>query len=291
VAAKARPLDAFKNTEGQEGLGEDWKKLPKMEGKTVKPKVRGVPKDLDWFVPEALTGYSEMGNPSNTAQVHPYLFTTSMAELAQEKGVDIKTGCHVDSIDYTGGHVKTVTYTDKATKTTHTIAATDAILAAGPWTKHIFPVAPIGAIRSHSVTIKADVSPYIIFTEIDLPPNFRTEKTASKRGKRVSPEIFGRPNGEIYVCGMFCDSFRSLSDYSTISSTMKRNLDTNLTTPQAKATPPSPSPPQRSMSNATKAAAKTSSTTYPRSATLYTTVKCSSNRRVTCRQSPVAEVR
>lgn len=53
--------------------GEEWQKLPKTKnekkGITI---AAGIPKDLDWFDAEAVKGYSEMGTPSTTAQVHPY---------------------------------------------------------------------------------------------------------------------------------------------------------------------------------------------------------------------------
>jgi glycine/D-amino acid oxidase-like deaminating enzyme len=134
-----------------------------------------------------------------------------MAELAQEKGTEIILGA-VKSIDRTGNNINSVTYEDKASKEMHTIAATDVIISAGPWTSHILPEAPIDAIRAHSVTIKADVTPYAIFSEISLPSNFGHIKESSKaqpyrkrHGKTVSPEMYARPNGEVYACGE-CDS-------------------------------------------------------------------------------------
>lgn len=181
-----------------------WAKLPKWD-ESAKLRAVRVPEDLDWFIREAITGYSEMGDPSTTAQVHPYQFTTSMAELAQDKGAKIILGA-VNSMDYTGNQIKSVIYEDKVSKDMYTIEATDVIVSAGPWTSHVFPQAPIEATRAHSVTIKADVTPYAIFSEIDLTPNFGNtdESVKSQRwryGKTVSPEIYARPNGEVYACG------------------------------------------------------------------------------------------
>jgi glycine/D-amino acid oxidase-like deaminating enzyme len=167
----------------------------------------GIPKDLDWFDAESVRDYSEMGDPSTTAQVHPYQFTTSMADLACSAGASIIFGS-VTAIDYTGPHgVKSVTYEDKETKKVHSLPATDVVLAAGPWTSHVFPEVPIEAMRAHSVTIKADVSPYAVFCEIELPKDFgRTNESEKgrmrKNGKMVSPEMYARPNGEVYACGM-----------------------------------------------------------------------------------------
>lgn len=187
--------------------GEEWQKLPKTNGeKKGKSIAAGIPKDLDWFDADAVKGYSEMGDPSTTAQVHPYKFTTSMAELAQDAGAKVIFGS-VTGIDSSGDGVQGITYEDKETKQTHTLPATDVILAAGPWTSHVYPKAPIDAMRAHSVVIKADVTPYAVFSEIDLPKDFgRTGGGDVKRrrhGLSVSPEMYARPDGTVYACGKF----------------------------------------------------------------------------------------
>jgi glycine/D-amino acid oxidase-like deaminating enzyme len=166
----------------------------------------GLPKDLDWVAAESAKSYYEMGTPDNTAQVHPYQFTTAMAQLAEEKGANIVLGS-VASIDREGGAVQSVTYQDKETSETTTIPATDVIIAAGPWTRSVYPPAPISAMRAHSVTIKSKtpISAYALFTEISLPPNFgRTNtfvKSKSPHSKEVTPEIYARPGDEAYACG------------------------------------------------------------------------------------------
>lgn len=192
------------------GNGEDWKKLPKTEKeRKVKTVSAGVPKDLDWIDVESVKAYSEMGTTSTTAQVHPYLFTTSMAELAKEGGANVILGS-VTAIDHFGDEVKGVTYEDKETKHIHTLPATDVILAAGPWTSHVFPEAPVDALRAHSVVIKADVTPYAVFSEIDLPKDFgRTgggDVKKRRHGLTVSPEMYARPDGTVYACGEYSSS-------------------------------------------------------------------------------------
>jgi len=203
LRAKGRVYDTTKGGEADE-KGQEWQKLPKTvkKGKAV---AASIPKDLDWFDEESIKGYSEMGTPSTTAQVHPYQFTTSMVELAIEAGAKVILGS-ATAIDYYGSNgVKGITYEDKETKHIHTLPATDVVLAAGPWTSHVFPEAPIDAIRAHSAVIKADVTPYAIFSEIDLPKDFgRTGGGNVKRrrhGSRVSPEMYARPDGTVYACG------------------------------------------------------------------------------------------
>lgn len=156
----------------------------------------GVPKELDWVAAEGLKAYDEMGTPATTAQVHPYQFTTSMASLAEEKGVQIIYGS-ATNINQEAGAVKSITYTPKDGSGEKTLDADTVILTAGPWTRTIWPAAPISAMRAHSVTIKPSrpVSAYCLFTSIDLP------RGNSRKSKTVTPEIYARPNNEIYACG------------------------------------------------------------------------------------------
>ncbi|KAH6715623.1 FAD dependent oxidoreductase [Leptodontidium sp. MPI-SDFR-AT-0119] len=193
-----------------EGNGEEWHKLPKtnLKGNTK----NGIPNSLDWFDTDTIKSYSEMGTPSTTAQVHPYLFTTSMASLAVSSGAKVILGS-VTAIDYSGPgsqSVKSVTYEDKETKEVCNIPATDVILAAGPWTSRVFPQAPIEAMRAHSVVIKADVSPYAVFSDISLPKGFTGSRGGGgsdgrgktrRHGTSVAPEMYARPDGTVYACG------------------------------------------------------------------------------------------
>lgn len=176
-------------------------------GDLKSPQKRGqVPKDLNWIVEDCIKSFNEMGDPSTTAQVQPFKFSTSMATLAEEKGVNIVIGS-VSNIEISNNAVKSVTYKDKNTNKSNTILATNVIIAAGPWTSGLYPPAPISALRAHSITIRPSkpISAYAVFTEISLPPNFgRTDTSVkSKRphNKTVTPEIYARPNNEAYACG------------------------------------------------------------------------------------------
>jgi len=157
----------------------------------------GVPKELDWVAAERIQAYDKMGDPTTTAQVHPYQFTTSMVALAQDKGVKIIYGS-ATSINQVGGAAESVTYRSKDSGEEETMAADTVILTAGPWTKTIWPSAPISALRAHSVTIRPSrpVSAYCLFTSIDLPRG-----NDSRKAHTVTPEIYARPNNEVYACG------------------------------------------------------------------------------------------
>lgn len=162
----------------------------------------GMPDDLDWVAEESVLGYESMGSEKDTAQVHPYQFTTSLAQLAEEKGTKIILGA-VDKIETASGDSMqhTVHYTDKHDKSSHTLAATDVIITAGPWTKTVWPGTPISALRAHSVTIRPSrpVSPYCLFTSLSLPKNLKAG--TKSRAMNVTPEIYARPNNELYACG------------------------------------------------------------------------------------------
>ena len=206
LTAKGRTIGQDSTIKGDHASG-DSVSLQKLKDKVSRTMAAaGIPKDLDWVAADSARSYYEMGTPQNTAQVHPYHFTTAMAELAEDGGAEFILGS-VTSIDKSGGAVKSVTYNDKATSQTHTIPATDVIIAAGPWTRNVYPPAPISALRAHSVTIRPSkpISAYALFTEITLPPNFGKTDTflKSKRphSKQVTPEIYARPNNEAYACG------------------------------------------------------------------------------------------
>lgn len=207
IGAKARLIPEADPKEPTENGGEAWKKLPKTDMKKSKKYLGDeIPKDLDWIEMDNINWYSEMGTPETTAQVHPYQFTTSMADLAVDKGVEIIYGS-VTAIDYTGNHVKGVTYEDKETKHIHTLHTNEVILSAGPWTSHVWPEAPIVSQRAHSVVVEAEVSPWAVFTEIDLPKGFgrKMQDGAKKRkhDKMVNPEMYARPDGTVYACGLY----------------------------------------------------------------------------------------
>ncbi|MCJ1353516.1 MAG: hypothetical protein MMC33_003502 [Icmadophila ericetorum] len=207
LSAKGRNVEAQNGLKIAKGNG-DSVSLQKRSKEAISTlKAAGIPSDLDWFSPDCVRNYEEMGDPDTTAQVHPYQFTTSMSSLAEERGVKVILGTVTD-IERSSNTVKFVTYQDKSTSKFHTIPATDVIISAGPWTQSIYPPAPISALRAHSVTIRPSrpTSAYAIFTNIALPSDFGSTDTSVKtkslkHEKLVTPEIYARPNNEVYACG------------------------------------------------------------------------------------------
>ncbi|EPQ51781.1 FAD dependent oxidoreductase [Gloeophyllum trabeum ATCC 11539] len=168
-------------------------------------RAKGLPDDLTWVKESLTSSYTPMAPAGDTAQVHPYLFTMSMLELAKERGVQFVSG-KVTSINHDGGQVKSVTYTEvTGEKLTRTIPSTHVILTAGAWSPNILPSLPISATRAHSITVitppETEIAPYVLFTEIVMPADGRTRSKG--RPEIVSPEIYPRPlpTKEIYICG------------------------------------------------------------------------------------------
>jgi glycine/D-amino acid oxidase-like deaminating enzyme len=156
-----------------------------------------LPPDLDWILPECVESYWQRGDHSNTSQLHPYLFTTSMARQAAAKGATIILGS-ANQILYStdGSQVKSVTYTAKGDNAEKVIPATDIVIAAGPWTPTIFHSAPIVGWRSHSIVIKPTrtLSAYVLMPEIQLSHK-------NKPQEEIKIEIYPRPDDTVYSCG------------------------------------------------------------------------------------------
>ncbi|KAI1819815.1 FAD dependent oxidoreductase [Xylaria intraflava] len=189
--------------------GKDWQKLPKQdEAATALIRQSVLPADLDWIDSELIEEYAEMGldGYNETAQVHPYQFTSSMADLAHSAGVDIRLNARVTKIGVRHGSVQTVEYIDRVTGSPRRIlGVTDVVVAAGPWTSKLLPQTKVEGLRAHSVVFEADVTPYAVFTNISLPANWiPPHRRRRVHNGHVDPEMYARPGREIYACGE-CD--------------------------------------------------------------------------------------
>ncbi|OAA68727.1 FAD dependent oxidoreductase superfamily [Niveomyces insectorum RCEF 264] len=218
----------------------EWEKLPKQDehaASLLKPSP--LPADLDWIDPAVVRAYDQMGVPGayDTAQVHPFHFTTAMAALAEERGATVRLNALVtdivtrdgkscakgsssgsssssssssssrndDNDDVngdarlpTGTAVQAVVYTDRTTGSTERIdGVTDVLVAAGPWTGVVLPQTKVEGLRAHSVVWRADVSPYAVFTDVGLPAGYVPAHRAAAGQKRRRHR--GRVDPEIYA--------------------------------------------------------------------------------------------
>ena len=160
------------------------------------------PLDLDWLLPGSIKSYKGIGNPRNSGQVNPYMFTKTLAHLAEEKGAQVIIGS-ATAIKYKNDKtaIEAVQYSQNGTSST--LHATDIILSAGPWTTKLFPAANLGLPpRGHSVVVRPykDLSPYVLFPKINAPEN-------GSHQSLLSPEIYPRPDDDlhdfntVYACG------------------------------------------------------------------------------------------
>lgn len=191
----------------------EWEKLPKQDPAAASLLGHStLPADLDWIESQFVQYYEEMGRRgfTETAQVHPFHFTTAIAELARSAGVDIRIGAKVTSFTTspTSADLKIVEYISRQgnDEIESIDSVTDVIITAGPWTGKLLPRSKIEGLRAHSVVYEADVSPYAVFTDIQLPGDYVPEHRARAGQKRkhrgnVDPEVYARPFGEVYACG------------------------------------------------------------------------------------------
>ncbi|PSR78430.1 FAD dependent oxidoreductase [Coniella lustricola] len=209
----------------------DWEKLPKQDSAAVSLlETSTLPSDLDWIDSKLVQSYEQMGRRgfTETSQVHPFHFTAAIAELARSAGVDIRLGAKVTDIRSSPGDggssssssssssatdpgppsLRIVEYQDRndgdAVKTIENV--TDVIITAGPWTGKLLPRSKIEGLRAHSIVYEAEVTPYAVFTDIQLPTDYVPEHRAKAGQKRrhkgnVDPEVYARPFGEVYACG------------------------------------------------------------------------------------------
>lgn len=150
-----------------------------------------VPSELDWLLPGSVKSYKESGNPKNSGQVNPYMFTKTLAKLAEEKGVKIVMGS-ATAINYKDNNQSIVSVQYSENGISKFLEATDILLSAGPWTPRLFPRAQLKAPRGHSVVVRPsrDLSPYILFPSIEAP-------NGSLRHV-LSPEIYPRPGDRLH---------------------------------------------------------------------------------------------
>jgi glycine/D-amino acid oxidase-like deaminating enzyme len=136
-----------------------------------------------------------LGSIDTTAQVHPARFTAALLGAAQGRGSALRIGV-VESVVQRDGTARGVRVDGE------TLEADAVVLAMGPWTGRV--AAPgggdagrrlrlprIGGLKGYSVTLAADVPAHALFVD------YRTAD-----GRSLEPEIFPRPDGEVYVCGM-----------------------------------------------------------------------------------------
>jgi glycine/D-amino acid oxidase-like deaminating enzyme len=125
-----------------------------------------------------------LGSTETTAQVHPARFTAALLEAA---GARLRIGV-VDEVVQRDGAARGVRVGGE------TLDADAVVLALGPWTGRLvgLRLPRVRGLKGYSVTLAgADVPAHALFVD------YRTAD-----GRALEPEIFPRPDGDVYVCGM-----------------------------------------------------------------------------------------
>jgi glycine/D-amino acid oxidase-like deaminating enzyme len=125
-----------------------------------------------------------LGSTETTAQVQPARFTTALIEASRAR---LHTGV-VEEVVQRDGAVRGVRVGGE------TIEGDAVVLAMGPWTSRIggLKLPRVRGLKGYSVTLAgAEVPAHALFVDY---------RTAS--GRALEPEIFPRPDGDVYVCGM-----------------------------------------------------------------------------------------
>jgi glycine/D-amino acid oxidase-like deaminating enzyme len=132
---------------------------------------------------------AELGSQATTAQVTPARFTAALIEAARSRGARIRTGV-VEDVAWRGDVASGV-----VTAGGEALEGDAVVLAMGPWTGRLagrLRLPSVHGLKGYSVTLAApDVPAHALFVD------YRTAD-----GRALEPEIFPRPDGEVYVCGM-----------------------------------------------------------------------------------------
>jgi glycine/D-amino acid oxidase-like deaminating enzyme len=130
-----------------------------------------------------------LGSTETTAQVTPAPFTQALIDGARAHGAKLHTGV-VEDVARRGGAVAGV-----VTAHGQTLDGDAVVLAMGPWTGTLsrrLRLPNVYGLKGYSVTLAApDVPAHALFVD------YRTSD-----GRALEPEIFPRPEGEVYICGM-----------------------------------------------------------------------------------------
>jgi glycine/D-amino acid oxidase-like deaminating enzyme len=147
-----------------------------------------LPSELAWLDRQTAP-YGVLGTPESTAQVHPALFTRTLLQQARERGAQLLIG-GVQGVEVDNGAVTGV-------RVDGGIVPADAVvIAMGPWSTRAaqgLALPPVHGLKGHSITLQPTepVPAHAVFT------TYTTDA-----GEQLEPEIFPRPDGEVYICGL-----------------------------------------------------------------------------------------
>lgn len=150
-------------------------------------RLRGQSGGPGWLGPQAAL-QGRLGGEATTAQVHPALFTRGMMQAAIAAGAELRIG-RVEDVARRDGIATGVVVDGE------TLAANAVVIAMGPWTAGLsrsLRLPAIYGLKGNSVVLDTGgrAGAEALFVEMELSGGMHT------------PEVFPRPDGTTYVCGL-----------------------------------------------------------------------------------------
>jgi glycine/D-amino acid oxidase-like deaminating enzyme len=144
----------------------------------------------DWVARETRL-QQRLGTAATTAQVDPAAFTRGMMAAARDRGARLQSGSVTGLERNADGSRLTGVLVDG-----QLVEGDAVVIALGPWSALAAPWLPmpmIYGLKGHSLVFRPPrpVSPHALFVECEAADGFVD-----------TPEVFPRPDGTVYVCGL-----------------------------------------------------------------------------------------
>ncbi|XP_077220458.1 FAD-dependent oxidoreductase family protein [Tasmannia lanceolata] len=139
-----------------------------------------------------------IGTVETTAQVHPKLFTRRILSSAMEDhGLELIIG-ELQRVEVDEGRVKGVLIKEEGGEI-RAIQAMGVVLALGPWSgrfSFLSDIFQVSGLKAHSIVLKPKDPDAI------TPDALFLTYYPGRGAKPFDPEVYPRPTGEVYLCGM-----------------------------------------------------------------------------------------
>ncbi len=144
----------------------------------------------DWLGPDSAV-HARLGTTETTAQVDPAEFTKGMMAAAIDRGARLQIG-YVTGITRAADR----STADGVIVDGERLAGDAVVIAMGPWSAlagQWLPLPAVYGLKGHSLVFRNEmpISPQALFVEFE-----------AEDGTVHAPEIFPRPDGTTYVCGL-----------------------------------------------------------------------------------------
>jgi glycine/D-amino acid oxidase-like deaminating enzyme len=155
-----------------------------------------------WVDPNAVAAARRLGDASTTAQVHPERLTKALLAAVERAGGAVRSRCRVVGVVAgAGGAVAGVRVRDEGTGAESVLAADAVVLALGAWSSAagLAALLPPGAPALDTSVSGLKVNSIVLGDE----GRVATADALFLLGvPGLEPEIYPRPGGEVYVCGV-----------------------------------------------------------------------------------------